>query len=209
MLIPVGMPPDLVGGFASMMKAQHPELTLRMAFGDSLEMAAAVDPDFILHVGPAWTGGLYRTTLVARAPMQLLGSRAYLARRGHPDSLAAIREHPLLAWDVPELDPTALPLISGDTLAVAPWFVSKDAHLVRAMVNRGEGLALLPQTDATRGVPGEDLEAVLPEQVGAHIQLRALIPESRAGSARCRAVSDMMRLIRDTLPHLQDPGEEP
>ena len=58
-------------------------------------------------------------------------------------------------------------------------------------------------------VPGEDLEAVLPEQVGAHIQLRALIPESRAGSARCRAVSDMMRLIRDTLPHLQDPGEEP
>ena len=193
-MIPVGMPPDLVGDFASLLKARHPELTLRVVFGDSPETAAALDPDFIFHVGPPWTNGLYRTTLVAR--------------RGHPDSLEAIGEHPLLAWDTLDLNPMSLPLVNGDGLAVAPWFVSKDVHLLRAMVAQGKGLALLPQSDATRGVPDEDLEAVLPELIYAQLQLRALIPESRAGSARCQAVSEVMRWIRDARPHLQDQGEE-
>ena len=209
LMIPVGMPPDLVSGFANLMRTQYPELTLCVVFGDSLEAAAAHDPDFIFHLGPPWTGGLYRTTLVARAPLQLLGARAYLERRGRPDSLEAIGEHPLLAWDMPGSDPLSLPLANGEALAIAPWFISKDAHLLRAMVARGEGLALLPQSDATRGVPGEDLEAVLPEQIGAQFELRALIPESRAGSARCRAVSEVMRWIRDAQPHLQDQGEGP
>jgi len=202
-LVPVGMPPDLLGGFSRLLREQHPELTQRIDFSTGPGDTGRRDPDLICHLGELHSGGQYITTLLARTPLRLLASRAYLRQYGRPASLEELGAHALMAWDAPSLDPGTLPLIGGGALPVAPWLVSRDAHLLRAMVNQGAGMALLPQSPTTRGVPGEDLEEVLPDQVRGNMMFRALIPEARAHSPKCRAVLELMRWMEAHQPHLQ------
>ncbi len=202
-LLPVGLPPDVVGALARLLREQHPELRLRVVYGNAPEAAQRYDPDFIVQLGPPWTDGRYRTSIVDHTRLALLGDRRFLDRAGRPGHPEDLKRFPILAWEMPTLDPEAIPLVNGQTLEVQPWFISQSAHLLRAMVCQGAGLALLPQSPATEGVPGEDLEVVLPNWIDTSYEMRMLVPESRAGSARCKAVIEMIRVLATQLPHMR------
>lgn len=205
LMLPVGFPPDLVGAFVTLVHHAHPNLQIRLDVCATQSMAAEFDPDIVVHWGPPWGDPSWRTVVLTRIPHVLLGARAYVDDAGIA-STGDLLAHPFLALDIPGLDPRVLPLRDGGSLDIEPWFTSANTHLVRTMVAAGSGLALLPQTQLTSGVPGEDLVAVLDGQVGLDLEVRALIPEAKASSPRCRAVLDLMAHMRDMGPGVVPPS---
>lgn len=121
--------------------------------------------DMAFHFGPAPALEGWFSRVLRRLPVRLAASPDYLAERGHPQDIDALRQHPLLLWRGPQQAPDCLPLLKGDALRVSPFLVSEDVGLLRRAATAGLGIAFAPDADVQEDPGIGPLQTVLEGQV--------------------------------------------
>ncbi|MCB9744781.1 MAG: LysR family transcriptional regulator [Alphaproteobacteria bacterium] len=193
-VLPMGATPQLLQTLGQMFRARYPGATLRLDFSPDPLAELGGDADLFVHIGDSPPEGAFRTFVLVRTPFLLLGSPAYLERRGRPETVEDLAEHDLLFWQPPGAHaPPALPLWDGGELPISPWFISSDFNVLRLMVSDGQGLAMLPYNDRLNAVVQDDVEPLLTELVGWESTTRVLLPEHRSRMRRTRAAAQFFR----------------
>ncbi|MCK6506520.1 LysR family transcriptional regulator [Myxococcota bacterium] len=195
LLVPVGMPPELVVLGMAHARQAFPGLRLELSPGEVGAGALPADVDLAFHFGPAPPRGPFRTRVLVRMPEHLLASPAFLEAHGAPRTLDDLRALPLLCWRPPGATGRLLPLRSGGHLQVDPILVSPDIHVVRAATAAGLGLALLPDGQLPAGVGVDGLRPVLTDLVGDECALRLVIPDAAAHAPRTRGALEIVERL--------------
>ena len=169
---PVGMQLDVAAGVIANVKAAG--LGIRIALDEQADPAGD-DPgqiDLMFHFGPPPHHSQWFSRVLRRAPVRLVASRAYLETHGTPQSVEDLADHALLMWTGTRHPPDLLPLRSGSSVRVVPWFTSPNISLLRRLAADGIGIALAPDG----GIPDEsgtgELLPVLEDVVGRDDALR-------------------------------------
>lgn len=195
LLVPVGMPPELlVLGLAHAQQA-FPGLHVELSYGEVGAGALPCEVDLAFHFGPSPPRGPFRVRVLARMPEHLLASPAFLEAHGTPETLDDLRGLPLLCWRPPGATGRVLPLRDGGHLEVEPALISPDIHAVRAATAAGLGLALLPDGGLPAGIGVDGLRPVLTELVGDECALRLVIPDASAQAPRTRSALDVVERL--------------
>lgn len=195
---PHGLPSPLVVWVLTEMLRQIDGLRLDAAPADNPRAALTDDADLVVTLDGRIVDGPWTRFPLRPVRERLLGDERYLARRGRPETLAELREHPLLVWAPAGVDPTALPLRGGGVLPVEPRMASPDIHILREMAAAGAGLAYVPHGDPERPQPTQArLVPVLPERIGRKSSLDLLVPDGLLDMPRvAEVVAFCQRLVR-------------
>jgi DNA-binding transcriptional LysR family regulator len=141
-------------------------------------------------------GGLADSTLMSRrvagSDLGIFGSQAYLAKQGHPRSIADLAHHNCLFMKSSAgLLPWRLDGPRGQMLAEVSGSIVVDSFaFLRRLVAAGAGLALLPTSDF--GEPSEELVRVLPAYGIRGAAVHLVWPSSRYLPARIAAFRDFL-----------------
>ena len=173
----------------------HPELELRIDYDDRARDLIRDGFDLAVRIGEARDSALIGRTLCSDQ-MVACGSRAYLARHGHPETPADLAGHRVLSY-------SHLP--DGQL-----WQFGKDGKLVPAPVrshltlNNGEamrdfamaglGLAMLPGFIVAEAIAAGKLVRVLPGHMTRKMPVLALWPPISPMPAKLRALVDHLAL---------------
>jgi len=195
--VPPGSPPQLYLVMTQFLRAQLPDC--RFAYRVCGPGEALDDPtiDIFAQFRDHLQSAHHRTFVNMRYPIRLLGSPAYLALHGTPQSVDDLVDHELLAWLGYRPDRATLwPRVDGAPFSVQPRIVSDDTHVLRKLASQGLGLALVADAPQMHDkTMGEDLVPVLDGIVGEQGALRIVVPERAAESREVRAVVDAVRAL--------------
>lgn len=198
--LPLGMPPQMFAPLIAAYRARCPAVSIRVR--ESADPAAELlgDVDLAVCLGVTIPPGPWEVRELAELREWLVGSEAYLARRGTPRTVEELAGHPLLSWDAPGGDPDEWTLIGGGTFRVSPALVTPNIHMLRMCAHAGLGLALLP--DGLLPEPPDvrgRLVPVLSELVGRRRMVRLVIPAALSSVPKVRAVLDIAEDVARTL----------
>ncbi len=199
MLLPVGLPPELLVIGLTQARQAVPGLRFQLSFGEVAAGALPEGVDLAVHFGPSPPRGPYRTRTLARVPEQLLASPSFLAEHGAPQDLDELLRLPLLCWRAPGSSGRHLPLRSGGNLAVEPTLLSPDIHTLRLAAAAGLGIAFLPDARLPSGLGVEGLQPVLADVVGDECALRLILPEVSVDSPRARETLRIVDRLLDLI----------
>jgi DNA-binding transcriptional LysR family regulator len=194
MVLPAGMPPQILTPLLARLRQKHPRLSLRVRFSDDPLAGLLDDVDVAVHFGSRSPAGPWVSYEILRMREWLIASSEYLRRKGVPETPDALADHDLLAWAPPDADPTLWPTRNGVALHVEPAVISTDIHMLRQCAAAGMGIAFLPDA----GFPESDSSAdrlvpVLPDEVGRERPLRFVVPAALSEIPRIRAVLTEIR----------------
>lgn len=148
---------------ASFLEA-YPKITVDLVLSDRRLDLIAENIDVAIRIGKIADTSL-RAKRIGHDRFSLLASPAYLARRGTPTAIADVEKHDCVAF-LPRPDFTSWRMKkAGARVTVTPHmrFCSTSVAIVKALVQNGAGIALLP-VSACRGEIGKGwLRVVLPE----------------------------------------------
>lgn len=198
-LLPVGMPPQMLVPLFSAMRATYPRLGLHLRFSDDPIGGLLDDVDLAVHFGSRSPHGPWVSYELLRVREWVLGSADYLSRRGTPATIEELAEHTLFAWDPPGENPRVWPLRSGGAFAVEPALVASDIHLLRQCVLAGEGLALIPDAMLPEVDAAPAAVPVLPDVVGRERPVRLVVPSVLSDLPKIKAVLKHVRAFTDSL----------
>jgi DNA-binding transcriptional LysR family regulator len=190
--LPVGLPPHVLAQLFAALRAAHPRLLVETRFSEDPLSESLSGVDLAVHFSEAPPRGGWLSTVLLRLRHWLLGSAAYLARRGVPRSLDDLAGHELLAWQPPGEDGRALPLRRGGTFPIAPALVTADIHVLRHCARAGLGLSLVPDAELPDPGETEPLVPVLPDLVGRERALRVTVPRALAEVPKIRMVLEQI-----------------
>lgn len=200
-VLPVGLPPDSMTLLFAALKVKYPRLSVRVHFSEDPVGELLRDVDVAVHFGTRSPVGSWVSYELLRLHERLVASRAYLKRHGTPKNLDELTEHDLLAWDGPDVDPTAWPTARGTTLQVTPHIISPDIHMLRRCAAAGMGIAFVPDASILEvDLPDDGLVPVMPDHIGRDRSLRVVVPAILSEIPRIRAVLD------ETRTFLQEPS---
>ncbi len=166
---------------------EHPELQTDDAF------------DLMVHDAPVPRGRNWFSRVILRAPLRLMASESYLAEHGVPTDVGELCQHRVLGFRHAEAPLDELPLLAGGSVKVAPWLVSGDRLLLRALCVAGGGLLLAPNVPLAAEPGSPPLVPVLPDLIGSELLLRLSTPVPNRADARARAVVAQVLEIVDSL----------
>jgi DNA-binding transcriptional LysR family regulator len=193
-VLPVGLPPQLLTPILSALRATYPQLHYHVRYSNDPLAEALTDVDIAAHFGQEPPRGNWISYVVLRVREQLLGSKAYLSRRGTPRTIDDLRHHELFAWQAPGEDARLWHTRGGAAFAVDPAMIATDIHFLRSCCISGLGLALVP--DALLPDPGalaDTLVPVLEDEVGQERPVRISVPSALAEIPRVKMVIDRVR----------------
>lgn len=147
---------------------QHPELALSLSLSDRFVDLFEEGVDVAVRIGgapdlPASLG--FRN--MGREQMQFCASPAYLAREGHPESEAALLNHPAILYE--RVDGTTKPWLFTTEDGQPHWrevpyrLAVGDVDAQLQAVIAGLGVAQMPSWLIKRAVAAGELEIILPE----------------------------------------------
>ncbi|RJS22623.1 LysR family transcriptional regulator [Corallococcus sp. H22C18031201] len=196
-VLPVGLPPHLLSPLLGLLRAAYPLLRVHARFSVDPLSEPLEGVDLAAHFGEDVPKGPWLSFVVMRVREGLVASPEYLQRRGTPDSVEALREHELFAWEAPHEDARQWPRVGGSLFTVEPALITPDIHFIRTCCLAGQGIGLVPSVDLPDpGVPPDSLVAVLPESVGRVRAVRISVPEALAEIPKIRFV---LTHVRDFL----------
>ncbi len=150
-----------------------------------MELHASLNPVALLDGGPdgrpavdlALTTSLPdQGDLMARrlgtVHVGLFATPSYIASRGLPETLDALRDHNLLQVELPPIK-RGWPLAGGGSLDIPPLVRSNDGGLISELVRNDHGIALLPT------ILAPDLVPVLPTLIHRSLPIIALMAPER------------------------------
>lgn len=198
-MLPVGLPPHVLTPLFVMVRQRYPQLSFRARLSDDPVGGLLDDVDLVVHFGAQSPQGPWISRELLRVRVWLIGSADYLARHGTPRTIDELREHTLLAWEMPGEDGRIWPTLAGGTFTVAPVLRTSDIHMLRQCAIAGQGIALVP--DAMLPDPGvapEALVPVLPDVVGREVPIRVVVPAAMSEIPRLKVLLDLLSpFIRD------------
>jgi DNA-binding transcriptional LysR family regulator len=196
--LPIGLPPEVLASLFSLLRGVLPKVAFDLRFCVNPVAAGLLDDvDLAVHFGDEGPAGWVAHEFL-RMPVRVLAHSGYLARRGIPKTPDELREHSLIAWDGPGIDPHAWPQADGSRLAVTPILVSNDAHVLRQTILARAGIGLVPDARLPIAVPADaSLVPVLDGLVGGEVSLRIGIPALLTGSPKvARLVAAARQFLR-------------
>lgn len=116
-----------------------------------------------------------------------VASPAYLAGRPPPAKPQDLAEHVVLSGPRGTEGLMTWPKLRGTSLPVRPWLVTNDLPTLRMAALEGLGIALLPMHLVFEDIAANALVRVLPEDIGAMIEIVALYLPERGNSPVLRA----------------------
>jgi DNA-binding transcriptional LysR family regulator len=193
-VLPVGLPPQLVTPLFSLLRQRYPRLSLRVRFAEDPLATLRGDVDVVAHFGRRTPSGSWVSYEMLRVRERLVACPDYLRRKGTPATPEELGDHDLLAWDAPDGDPTHWPIRNGTTLRVVPQITSTDIHALRCCAAAGLGIAFLPDADLSAAqAPADRLVPVLAAAIGRERTLRVVVPANLSEIPRIRAVLTEIR----------------
>ncbi len=207
MVFPVGLPPTLFAMSLVGIRQRFPGLSARVTFAD--DPREALDTaDVAVFFGSNEPTGAWRTLELARARMQLMASKDYLAARGTPTTLEALAGHDLALWEEPGAEEHTVPLLDGTSAPVKPYLTTRDAFLLHSLGSQGLSLVLVPYSEAVGHRDGlEPMVPVLTDLIGRDISLRLAVPASLENIPRIRALfNEVLKLIGQPELSEEEPG---
>ena len=162
-----GLPPTALGHSFAALRSMFP--------GVDYVVEAATDPlsrsaeghDLVMHWGDGPERADWRTENLASVRVWAMASKAYLAKKGTPTSIEALADHVLLSWRPPGQRHDRWPRLEGGSFSVEPVLTTADAHLLRHIALRDEGIMLVPDIELPEPEVGPQLfTKVLPDVVG-------------------------------------------
>jgi DNA-binding transcriptional LysR family regulator len=194
MVLPTGMPPQILTPLFAVLREKHPRLCLRVRFSDDPLAGLLDDVDVAVHFGSRSPEGPWVSHEILRVRERLIASEGYLQRKGIPKTPDELAEHELLAWASPDADPTVWPTRKGTPLRVTPAMISPDIHMLRQCAAAGMGIAFLPDAGFPESEgPANRLVPVLPDEVARRRPLRFVVPTALSEIPRIRAVLNEIR----------------
>jgi DNA-binding transcriptional LysR family regulator len=209
-MLPVGLPPQVILGLLTQLRARLPQLRFRIKMSANPLSGLLDDVDLAFYIGTASPQGPWISHSLMIVRERLLAHRGYLARHGLPAQVTDLRQHSLLAWDSSDTDPSVWPTVSAGNLRVEPRVITTDAHLLHQLALQQLGIAFLPDIPAPWfGIPQTDLLPVLPAEVHRERRLRVVVPEALAQIPRIKAVLSLLVEHLMLLPVLDRPDSLP
>ena len=208
LLLPVGLPPELLSAIFAMFRAAWPAVTVRSRYHEDPLATNLSEVDLVVWFGDASPRGAWEVHTVHAMRCRLLASRTYLAARGTPRSLADLAAHDLLAWSAPGEDRARLTLRSGVLHAITPVLTCTSVHELHECAQLGLGIAWVPDGGVPLPPGREPLVRVLEEIVGAPLELRLAVPRALADVPKVRVFIDAIASLRAFLPQ-GEPDEAP
>ncbi len=193
-MLPVGLPPQILTPIAVTLRARYPALAFRVRFSDHPVGELLDDVDLAIHFGTQGPQGPFIVHEIFHLKVWLIASSDYLRRRGTPRSIDDLAHHDLLSWELPGEDGQLWPTRSGGVFKVAPKLMCADIHLLRHCAIVGLGIALVPDAMLPDpGLPEEALCPVLPDLVGKEIAVRLMVPKVLSESPKIKAVLNLIQ----------------
>lgn len=193
-VLPVGLPPDVLLPIYASVRAQHPKLRLSVRTSDDPVSELLHDVDVAICFGAHPPEGPWVTREILRVEERVLASAAYLEAHGAPRDVGELVERELFVWAAPAEREATLRLRGGGTRRVSPALYGSDIHFLRQCAAAGLGLVYAPDA----GVPGVDglsLVPVLDADVGSTRSLRVVLPSALSDIPRIRAVLEVAEAL--------------
>ncbi|MCB9797167.1 MAG: LysR family transcriptional regulator [Alphaproteobacteria bacterium] len=178
--------------FLSEFRERYPKVRLDMQVHSSPVHLLDDDLDVLLVEGPLPPGTPWLARALGPADHVAVASPAYLARRGRPACVEALRQHDTITLSDARSDEDAWPLRRGGVVRLRSCIRSNDLGVVRQAVLAGLGIALASITAFPTDLAAGALELVLPEVVGESRKLFGLYAPSRRGSPKIQAFFDLV-----------------
>lgn len=197
-LLRITAPSDLAGTvlppLCEAFIARYPLVDLDLLITNRQLDLIAEGVDLAVRAGP-----MRDSTMVSRrfvsGSLGLWASAGYLARRGVPRSVDELAEHEFI-WFSP-MPESFLLLLDGQPYALPARtrIRADDMQTIRAFVQRGAGIGLLPDFNATDS--GAPLVRVLPELGTESAAAYFVYPAQRFLTVKVRAFMDMARPVAE------------
>jgi DNA-binding transcriptional LysR family regulator len=175
--------------------ARHPGVTLALTLRNDFEDLVKQGTDVALTALPL-PDSSYSARVLARVPMRLYASPAYLRRRGVPAAPRELAEHATLMV-VPPVRPGSPFWIlesKGRQLEVPlkPVLAANDFTPIQAALLAGTGISLAPEPLMRADLEAGRLQRVLPEWSGPTLDVRAVFASKRGLLPRVRLFLDFL-----------------
>ena len=185
-----------VAPFMRALMVKHPGLRIDLRLEDRLVNLALEGVDVAIRVGgaPADTTDVVAHRLFSFHRV-LVGSPAYLKRRGEPKTPEALAKHDALTYPVGNA-PDGWTLTDGKREArvrVTDTFRSNALHAVCELAVDGGGIALLPDWLVADDIQRRALRVVLPSWKTDAVAVHAMYRTAQRGASRIRALVGHLR----------------
>ncbi|MEW6344594.1 MAG: LysR family transcriptional regulator [Paraburkholderia sp.] len=173
--------------------AAYPEIQLELTSNERIVDLLEQKVDIAIRIG-----ALQDSTLHARAlgssKLRIVASPGYLAERGEPDSVEALRAHRLLGFTAPE-HLNRWPLRDGGraSLKIAPAMTASSGETIRQLALSDGGIACLADFMTLADVAGGRLKPILEDLLEDERQpVSAVFYQSAALAGRVQAFLDFI-----------------
>jgi DNA-binding transcriptional LysR family regulator len=185
---------DRLAAWLPALRRQHPRLELVLELTQRRVDLVAEGIDVALRAGPRLEDASLIARKLASSELILAASPRYLAKRGHPRSLAELASHDLIAiGGIPSGRPVRLDGPNGsEELPVTPWLVANELGFLREATLAGLGVGLLESNDAAPHLRARRLRRVLPDHSLAGGAMWAVYPSSHHLTPTVRAFIDFL-----------------
>ncbi len=173
--------------------ARYPEVKLDITLSDRVVDVVEEGFDLAVRMGRLTDSSLV-TRKLASERMVMCASPAYLKQEGAPRTIAAVANHPVLAYTY---------LATGDTwrferdgivheVATRPVMRSNNGDTCRAAALAGRGIILQPSFMVADDLRRRTLVEILPEFRGIELGLHVCYPSRKLLSAKVRVLVDFL-----------------
>lgn len=198
-LLPVGLPPMAMTALYGLIRANWPEVHVRLRFREAPLQASLSDVDVVAWFGEGAPSGAWITHTLLTARQRLLAGRSYLAARGVPRTIEDLARHDLLTWTAPDEPEPRLVTVGGASIPIQPTLASTNIHLLHECALAGQGIAWAPDANLPIGPDREPLVPVLEELIGRDLVVRVAVPRTLADVPKVRVIIDHLESMRSLL----------
>ena len=172
---------------------QHPKLGIELLMSDRTEDLIAEGADMALRLGPLADSG-FGARLLGKAPRLAVASPAYLARRGAPQTPAALPRHNCIlgpglsgrtGWRFTRSGRATSVIVKGPIKVAS-------ADGVVACAKAGLGIALASRWMCRAELEAGELVAILSDYQLDWVEVHAVYPGGRRPSLKVRTFSDYL-----------------
>jgi len=174
---------------------RHPQLELDFSFGDRVVDLIEDGFDLAIRNGPLKDSAGLTTRYLARQPMTVCGSPAYLAAHGQPRTVADLDGHACIAYMRSGFVRTWLfPQAAGAPIEFIPDARLRfdDLDVIAEYAVAGMGLVWLPHWVVGDRIRSGALVEVLPAMPRLHFDVHAVWPQTPHLPLKTRAAIDLL-----------------
>ncbi len=205
--MPAGIAGVFIGRLLARFQRQHPDVEIEIVVTERRPHLVEERFDAIITTEAAPELPWMRRK-VGTASFIAVASPAYLAAHAPPVKPADLAQHVVLSGPRGLEGLMTWPQLRGTSLPVRPWLVTNDLPTLRITALEGLGIALLPMHLVLDDLAANSLLRVLPDDIGAVVEIVALFLPERGQSPVLRAFFANVESYAAELDESRRPGAQ-